>query len=444
MCVARRLEGEPRHQEDARRMGHGIFVAGIVTLAVWLTSNNAAGQSTPAAPRGEFVAYPLRSEAAGNEAAGSRVIFSHLVQVPEAAWIRLYFSELELERGSVIRISSLLDGETQMLDAAAARVWNNSSAYFNGDRVLVELVAGAGTLNNRVAVEQVAAEFAGQTHDPEGVGGQCGICGTDGRVVTNENWAGRLMPVGCTASVYNTCSCLVSAGHCVSSNLVIQFNVPPSQANCSLVNPPVNDQFPITDVISQSGGVGADWAVMKAGVNGVGQTPYGRYELLRRFATTSAASGDSVDLWAFGVDVTCANNQRQQRSGGTVGTIFSGFMNFNADIRSGSSGSAVVRDGEIIGIVTHCTIGCPNKATRADLAAFANARDSMCPPCNADLVCNRLVNIDDLLSVLTMWGPCPSPCPGNCPQDISPDIAPDCRIDVDDVLAIVEGWGSCP
>lgn len=434
----------PLHQEDARRMTKRMLVGCATAVALWFGPYRAAAQSTPVAPRGEFVAYRLQSDAAANEAANSRVVFSHMVNVPTAAWIRLYFSELVLEGGSVIRMTSMLDGEIQTLDSAAARMWNDASAYFNGDRVLLEIVAAPGSENNRVAMEHVAAEFTDAAPEPEGTGGQCGICGTDDRVLSNDNWAGRLMPIGCTASMYNTCSCLVSAGHCITSNLVIQFNVPASQANCSLVNPPVNDQFPITSTVSQNNGVGADWSVLKAGSNGVGQSPYTRYELFRRFTSTPVAGGNSIGFWGFGLDINCVNSQRQQYSGGTVNTIFNGFFDFTADIRGGNSGSSVVRDGEIIGIVTHCTIGCPNKATRWDLPAFTNARNSMCPPCDADVVCNQQVNIDDLLSVLGMWGPCPGPCPGGCAQDIGPGETHDCDVNVDDVLVIVEGWGSCP
>src|SRR5262249_11198577 len=50
---------------------------------------------------------------------------------------------------------------------------------------------------------------------------------------------------------------------------------------------------------------------------------------------------------------------------------------YNDDVRGGNSGSAFMLDDQIIGIVTHCTTGCSNIATRGDLAAFATARNSL-------------------------------------------------------------------
>ena len=40
------------------------------------------------------------------------------VRVEDAAWVRLYFDRVELTAGSFVRITSVLDGEVQELDAA--------------------------------------------------------------------------------------------------------------------------------------------------------------------------------------------------------------------------------------------------------------------------------------------------------------------------------------
>lgn len=61
-------------------------------------------------------------------------------------------------------------------------------------------------------------------------------------------------------------------------------------------------------------------------------------------------------------------------------------------------------------------------------------------PCFGDIVPNGGVDVNDLLSVITHWGPCPKPCPPACPQD----IVANCVVDVDDLLAVITHWGACP
>ena len=56
-----------------------------------------------------------------------------------------------------------------------------------------------------------------------------------------------------------------------------------------------------------------------------------------------------------------------------------------------------------------------------------------------------LINVNDLLMVITSWGPCPNP--QNCPADIAPYGAAqtgDHTVDVNDLLMIITNWGACP
>ncbi len=330
---------------------------------------------TPTAPVGQTLEYSKDSGVLPNAAEAATVIFAELVEISEAAWIRVYFGDVDLGPGSFVRITSLLDGEVQELGADAMAMWGNSTAYFNGDRVLVELVGGAATTANRLRIDKV--DFEGLVAVPAGGAGQCGICGGDDRVPSSEEWAARLFPSGCTASVYNTDSCMVSAGHCVGGNMVVQFNVPNSNFNCSTNNPPVADQFPASAAPgSLNGGVGADWAVLDTGTNNLGEKPYDRYGVLRPIAAAPAPNGAAVEVWGYGVDQTCTLSQTQQHSIGTICSVGANLYTFNVDITGGNSGSALMRNGEIIGIVTHCP--CCNVATRVDRADFTTARD-FCP-----------------------------------------------------------------
>jgi hypothetical protein len=60
---------------------------------------------------------------------------------------------------------------------------------------------------------------------------------------------------------------------------------------------------------------------------------------------------------------------------------------------------------------------------------------------NVELLCaedtNRdgLIDVLDLIAVITTWGPCPPPCPT--------DVNDDGQVDVLDLTAIIIAWGPC-
>jgi hypothetical protein len=55
----------------------------------------------------------------------------------------------------------------------------------------------------------------------------------------------------------------------------------------------------------------------------------------------------------------------------------------------------------------------------------------------ADTNCDGVVNIDDLVNVITHWGPCPGACPPACAGDINGN----CVVDIDDLVAVITSWG---
>ena len=391
--------------------------ASFITLAVGLALPLPTyGQSTLDNPMGEYVEYPLTIGPLDN-AGAEPLPLGDVVSLDGAAWIRVYFGEVALAPGSTVRVTSLLDEEVQELDAAGLAMWSNSSAYLNGDTLLLELVAAPGTTANRIAVDRIAFERV-----PEGAvrggSGQCGICGTDDRTASSEDWVGRLMPVGCSSSVFNTGSCLISAGHCMTGGLVAQFRVPNTSANCTPQNPPVADQFPVIQTQQQNNGVGADWAVLRTGTNNLGQKIFERYGQFRPIATTVGSVGNPVDVFGYGVDFTCTVSQTQRRSpGGSITARTSTWYEYNADVRGGNSGSPLMRNNEIIAVVTHCSFGCPNYGTRVDVGAFANARNNLCPGCDEDLNGDGAVGLEDVSLLLANYG-CTGP---SCIGDINHD-----------------------
>lgn len=369
------------------------FVAAAVGAAVVFSAAAHDGhedESQPIAPFGEVIAHHVDSGFVANNAPFAATVASDVIVTPDALWTRFYFREILLEGDSRIRFTSLLDGQVQELRAADAAMWGNTSAYFNGGMVKIELIAAPGTTRNRYVLDSLGVEFgvvAASNHCTPPL--QCGLCNGDTRVPSNENWACRLVSAGggCSAAIYNTQSCVVSAGHCMGSNMVIQFNVPSTSPNCSINHPPVLDQFPITSQISQNSGAGADWAVMTSGVNGLGQTAFDRFGEYRPIASTVPSSGPA-DVWGYGVTDSCVLSQTQQHSSGVIFNVAGSAIYHSADTTCGNSGSSLLSNGQIIGIVSHCSYSCPpdgNTATRIDVPAFVAARNNICSPLPEDV-----------------------------------------------------------
>jgi hypothetical protein len=221
-----------------------------------------------------------------------------------------------------------------------------------------------------------------------------GCCGpNDDRVSSDQDWAGRLLPAGCTASVYNTDSCAVSAGHCVGGQMLIEFKVPLNNPNCSSAHPPVTEQFPVTAFLFTNGGIANDWSALTVGTNNLGQTPFGRYGEFRPLASTPPQVGQPATVWGYGADDECLLSGTQQTSDGFIEVVEATGLRYSIDVTFGNSGSGVLRNGlENIGIVTHCC--CPNWGTRMDHPTFVAARETLCPtspPQTAGLVSVNVV-----------------------------------------------------
>lgn len=420
------------------------FVPSLLAVFTAFVGESAIAQSTLEAPVGQYATYSLDSGTWANPATEPVSVFETTIQVVGAAWLRVYFDEVILEGDSFLRITSLQDGEAQPLNAAGLAMWSNTTAYFNGDSVSLELVAASGTARNRIVVSRVEFEpglVQGSATAQRGGSGQCGICGADDRTPTSEDWSCRLMSVGCTASVYTTNSCLVSAGHCITANLVAQFRVPASLSNCSTVNPPVADQFPITSTQQQNAGVGADWSVLRTGTNSLGQRPFQRYGALRRIAPSLASVTNPCSMWGYGLDLTCTRSQTQQISSGAITAVTAASYQFNADVRGGNSGSGLIKDGRIIAVVTHCQTGCPNHGTRVDQSQFVAGRNAVCPACLADVNGDGTVDLVDLTNELSAFG---TSFPA-AEFDPAFDLNSDNTIDLVDLALMLASFGfNCP
>ncbi|MDP6158867.1 MAG: hypothetical protein QF534_08505 [Phycisphaerales bacterium] len=323
-------------------------------------------------PVGNHAWIGLNTGNLDNDIKEQHVLFDDIVAIDNAAWIRLHFGATKLDRDSFIRVTSLRDGEVQELDASTLSLWKSSSAYFNGNAVRVELIAG-GLTNNTMSIETATWELMDSDR-----GDGCGICSADDRTPSSDNRFARLMPVGCSATMYSTDSCFVTAGHCLYSADVLEFNVPDSNSNCSVNHPPVVDQFPVIAQAGNDGGVGSDYGGMKAGTNSSGETPYERYGTMAPIASSIPSSG-YLTVNGYGVDSQCVRSQTQQFCDGPMLSLTSDTVIYNLDITYGNSGSSILYNGEIIGVVTHCSYSCENYGTRIDTSGFIAARETTCP-----------------------------------------------------------------
>ena len=322
-----------------------MALCGLAMLA-----DSAFGQGASVSPVGEVIPYAAGIDAVDNPG-GEAVVYADTVHVPEAAWLRLYFEGVVMPAGSRVRVTSLLDGEVQELDGAGLAMLGNSTAYFNGDTVSVEVIAGAGTVGTGLRVKRVALQ-RGVT--PVGDPGQCGICGPDDRVLRNDLWMGRIVPTGGTGVVYcPTGTTMITAGSAISprTGLVVQFNVPPSNGNCTIVHPPVLDQFPIdaASVNFRDAAPGDNWGVFRTGNNGIGQSPVLRYGQYRPLADAQEPPNTTATLSGYGLNTTCTSSQVQQVSQGQVLAVNANYVSVSCDAR-GVPGNWVPRGSAAGGV----------------------------------------------------------------------------------------------
>lgn len=309
------------------------------------------------------------------------VVATRELQVPGVAWLRVFFQQTHLPSGSRLRLTSLKDGLTQRHDANSLADYAGSSAYFNGDRIKIELVAGPGTRANRFLVTSTEYHRAPQ-------GPLESICGptddrqrfTDARIARAVTGAGA-----CTWWIIDEFT-ILTAGHCVTSAqnpVIVGFNIPLSTSTGTYVQPPPDDQYPVRlNSLRFGTGFGSDWAVAATERN----SNHGEYAGQRQGAWFDLgpvpASPNGVTIRITGNGRVSApvsptwNAVTKTHTGPCVRT--SSYVQYQTDTTGGNSGSPIIDEatGRSIGIHTHG--GCSstrgqNSGTRIDLAALRSA-----------------------------------------------------------------------
>ncbi len=373
------------------------LVRTLATLVATAALAAGAGAQTDPLQSRDVAFNHLDSGWVANTGQSADVVAAFHVITPGAQWMRLSFSELDLAgnaslgNGATLKITSMQDGYFQVLNATSAKQWRNTSAYFNGDNLLVELIAHPGTGASRVTLEKATID---DSIFNEGgiIESQCGP--TDDRVPSNDPFNARLMPIGCTAWILDdVCGCFGTAGHCMTGGNVVQFNVPLSNSNGTVNNPPPQDQYTVDTASRQwvNGGVGNDWAYFGVFPNSnTGLKPKeamgGTYKLAS--VAPPFTGNDSIRITGYGVDSGTAN-QTQQTHAGPWDSKTSTTLRYKADTQGGNSGSPVFHEetGEVIGVHTHA--GCStsgsgaNQGTSRDNNGWGNALNSPLGVCDA-------------------------------------------------------------
>ncbi len=363
------------HHLGRTGLTRGLFLSAMLALPA-----AALGQAQPVPSK----PVDLNSDSgllsnSGNE---PRVVWSEIIEARGAGWLRLYFESVDLDpdyataESSIIRIMSLEDGGTQNLNAWTIKEWYNSTAYFNGETLSVELIARPGSRNNRVVLDHIDVGIVDETVGP------ATICGTtDDRVPSADARSGRAMPIGCSAWLINDSNHqFITAGHCSSSSLqVIQFNVPLSDGNGTPRNPGPEDQYSvdIASKQSQSGSIGQDWGYF--GVFRNTETGLSAYQAQGEFhvlaSTPPQVNGQTINITGYGTTgngVPREWNQVQKIHTGPFWQFSGTTIRYRVDTSGGNSGSCVLDESTGLAIGVHTHAGCDSSSNSSNQGTGIN------------------------------------------------------------------------
>ena len=321
----------------------------------------------------------------GNPAgSGTALVYSHEVHIPGAKWMRLLFGEVSLGSRSYMTITALKDSSQQKLSAASLAEWKNTSAYFNGESVRVDLFLASSDTGVSFRINQVL------TDEPNSSAAIMSICGTDDRTASTYPAVGRVIDL--TYNIYASAwiapsGVLVSAGHVVQywtlhPNAVVEFNVPMSLSDGTVQHPAAKDQYTVSRYVAyqiafahNGDPIGEDWGTFEVANNSVtGLQPIEAQQAFFQIAQTHSAT-----LRVIGCGVAPAEkNKTQQSADGSDAGSSGELLRYTVDTDVGCSGGPVidVPTGRAVGV--HDNDGCSssggsNAGTSMNNAGLWNA-----------------------------------------------------------------------
>ncbi|MEE9127575.1 MAG: trypsin-like serine protease, partial [Planctomycetota bacterium] len=265
---------------------------------------------------------------------------------------------------SRIRMTSLADKAVQFHDGRSILEYTESSCYFNGGQVRVELLAGPRTRANRVRVVHAVVEPA------DALPGPTTICGTkDNRTFSTDPRVGRTSARGCTGWLINKRT-MVTAGHCTRTTAsdMLSFNVPKSTSTGAKRQSHPNDQYAVdlNSLQRLSGGFGKDYAVALLVRNSNTKKYPGEAQKQWFQLGTVPTSTATQNIRITGYGTTSPRNElngAQKTHVGPMYQITSTYLRYRTDTTGGNSGSPVIQEntGQAIGVHTHG--GCRSSGT---------------------------------------------------------------------------------
>ncbi|MCH7575086.1 MAG: T9SS type A sorting domain-containing protein [Candidatus Marinimicrobia bacterium] len=324
--------------------------------------------------------------------AQARLAFKDVIRIPGASWLRLVFNSYHLAdlytppvsnldsvdisadpTSSYILMTSLEDGATQRLDATSISQWRNSSAFFNGEAIEIELHVAPGdrgiffeTKEVMAGIPQVQtdARMSKSTAIQE-------ICGTDDRVPSTDAAIGRTVQVvsgdslaWCTGWIASNGAHL-TAGHCAqptSDLVVLEFNVRASDADGTPNFSHPDSQYSViaSSIVSDDdvgfNHFGKDWAVFDCYSNSnTGLLPVEAQLAFYRMSIDSDPS--TLRITGYG-DAAGSLNKTQQTATASAVADDENYDSANdvywilqVDVKDGVSGGPIIVNG------TNLTIG---------------------------------------------------------------------------------------
>lgn len=400
----------------------------LMALAALGVATSPASAVRPSAPAWRTTVVSRSSGFVDGEAGqGPREIDLGAIEMPGAPWLRVVFGDCALGDSSRILLRSSWNQDWQQLDARALADWANTSAVFNGDRVEVKLLVAPGDravmANVRGAVVGVGQPLRPQT--------QCGA--NDDRVASTDNRVARIFNVGCTAWRIGN-GAFLTAGHCADLDPddsgpmlpdgildlsgVIEFNVPASGADGSMVAAAPQDQYPINLTGVQwrfdgdGQGLGKDWCVFRVNANAnTGLLPHQVYGIPFRITHELPAVSTTTRITGFGTDVGEANQTNQTSVGPFTAEVANGAdirLQYAADTEGGNSGSPVIWDALNVCFGIHTNGGCTtsggsNSGTSFEVDALENAINAVLGAGATHVDSNHPIPVTEGGSLMRPW-----------------------------------------
>ena len=325
----------------------------------------------------------------------AQLLYTTIIRAEETPWMRIHFGSYNLGENSYIKLTSLLDGDSQYLDANYMLIWSDTSGIFNGTEVELELYVSPQDNGIFVNVDSILVahpddfafsvdvDAAADQEIPES------ICGDfDDRVLSNDSRVGRLFFGGCTGWLVHNGAAL-TAGHCGTpdgnlSGRVLEFNVPLSTSNGVPRAASLNDQYPVTSVRAfEADGEGEDYNVFAIGPNSntdqrahIVQGFFHMTELVPSEGNTVRVTGYGLDPFPGGTggagasccdwdsdnncNRTCNSRSlvQQTDTGACDDCLVDSAIEHEVDTLPANSGSPVIWESNNLAIAIHTHGGC--------------------------------------------------------------------------------------